>query len=319
MSRPVGGQTKGSPLVGQLRKLASRFDSCPGNVEFYHKGGWTTSSPWQKESEVAAPVLSRGIPGRAYVWPPGVTPPEYSVPSVTTIINEYAKSWLGPWMSKAAAQFTADNLDELIALPRDAVFDVVNRASRRISESAMGKGTKVHEAVEAFIGGDPVNVEDMDRLPQIGAAFDFLETHVEKVLHSEVTFFNLTYQYAGTADLVVVLKTAPYKGKTALVDLKTGKRLYKEVALQLSALANGEFMVDDNLAAADMPTFDLGMAVHLTDEGKYSAKPVKIGPEVFKAFVALRSMAKYRAFIEPDVFGKALKGSDVKVTPDGEE
>lgn len=290
-------------------------------VEYYHKGGWTTSSPWQKESKVPAPVLSRGIPGRAYIWPPGKTPPDYSVPSVTTIINEYAKSWLGPWMSKAAAQFTADNLDELIALPRDAVFDVVNRASRRISEAAMGKGTKIHEAVEAFItdGVEAVNVEDMDRLPQIGAAFEFLNDHVETVLHTEVTFFNLTYQYAGTADLVVVLKTPKYKGQTALVDLKSGARLYKEVALQLAALANGEFMVDDDLEAADMPVFDLGMAVHLTEAGKYSARPVNIGPEVFKAFVALRSMAKYRAFIEPDVFGKPLKGSDVKVTPDGEE
>ena len=289
--------------------------------EYYHTGGWhTTSTPQQERDKLLpAPVLSRGIPGRAYVWPPGVTPPEYSVPSVTTIINEYAKSWIGPWMSKAAAQFTADNLDELIALPRDAVYDVVNRASRRISEAAMGKGTKVHEAVEAFLNDEPVVVEDMDRLPQIGAALEFLETHVETVYATEVTFFNLTYQYAGTGDLLCELKTPPYEGQTAIVDWKTGKRLYKEVALQLSALANGEFMVGPDLERLDMPEIEIGVAVHLDGEGKYSARPIKLRPEIFKAFVALRTMAKYRAFIEPDVFEKALKGSDVKVTPDGEE
>lgn len=279
-------------------------------AEFYHDGKWSTSSPWkswkipeeEKEKAKMAPKLSRGTAGRLYVWPPNTPNPEFKVPSVTTIMNEYAKPWLGPWMSKEAAKFASENLDSLMAMPREAVYDIINRASRRKSESSMGKGTKIHEALDSFLKNEPV---DIDALPQIGAGIAFLQDHVAEVIYTEATVFNLTYQYAGTLDNVSRLTD----GRIAVIDYKSGARIYPEVALQLSAYANGEFIGLDTGEAIDMPQIDLGLVVHLRDDGSYRASEIELTDGLFRAFVALRTLTKYRAYIEPDVFGPILKGS----------
>ena len=255
------------------------------------------------------PTLVRGIPGRHYVWPPGKVPPDLVVPSVTNILDEYAKPWLGPWMAKAAGEYTADNLDTLVALDRDAVADVVTRASKRSSSAAMARGSEIHEAVDSFLSS---GVHGSD-LAQVEAAVDFVDRCVEEVLYHEATIFSVEYQYAGTADLIVVLRSAApvppaLRGRTAVIDWKSGK-VYPEVALQLTAYSRGDFVVNEEGEDEDLPAIDLGVVVQLPESGIWAARPVELSDDIFRAFVALRTLAKYRAYIEPDAIGKAWKRS----------
>lgn len=259
-----------------------------------------------------APALVRGVPGRHYVWPPGKVPPDLVVPSVTTILDEYAKPWLGPWMAKAAGEYTADNLEALNNLDRAGVADLVARASRRESSASMGKGSAIHEALDGFIKTGKLPKFAMEEYPQVAAGIDFFKSSVGEVLYTESTIFSEQYQYAGTADLIAVLaNTAPvpedYRGAIAIIDWKSGARLYPEVALQLSGYANGDFLVNDEGEAEDMPMIEVGLAVHLPDNGSWHARPVELTAGLFKAFIALRTLTKFRAYVEPDVLGKGWK------------
>lgn len=269
---------------------------------------------------MGAPTLVRGIPGRHYVWPPGKVPPDLVVPSVTTILDEYSKPWLGPWMAKAAGEFTAANLDMLVGLDRDAVADVVTRASKRQSAQSLGRGSEIHEAVDRYLeSGDRPREQ---ALPQVHGAVDFIDRCIARVLHHETTIFSEQYQYAGTCDLIAVLADAapvpaPHRGQVAILDWKSGKRVYPEAALQLVAYSRGDFLVNEDADAEDLPAIDLGVVVHLPDAGGWSAYPVQLGDGLFRAFVALRTLAKYRAFLEPDALGKPWKGK--KQTSKGED
>lgn len=272
---------------------------------------------------MAAPVLVRGTPGRHYVWPPGKVPPDLIVPSVTTILDEYSKPWLGPWMAKSAANYAADNLEVLNKLDRDAIADLVARASKRESAPAMGRGTVIHEAIETHLRGDRVRPKLVDEYPQIAAAIDFLDRCVERVLMQETTFFSETYQYAGTGDMIPLLaKAAPVPkelhGKQVILDWKSGKRVYPEVALQLSAYANADFLANEDGEAEDMPDLEAGVVVHLTDSGQWTARTVHLTDKLFRAFVALRTLTQYRAYVEPDALSKPWTDKQKKQTADKE-
>ena len=226
-------------------------------------------------------------------------------------------------MAKSAATFTAKNLEVLNKLEPDAIADLVARASKRESAPAMGRGTAIHEAIELHLSGGRVRPETLEQFPQIGAALDFLDRCVERVLYQEVTIFSEVFQYAGTADLIVLLKKVapvpePLRGAQVIVDWKSGKRVYPEVALQLSAYANGDFLVNEDGEAEDMPTLEAGVVVHLTDKGEAVVRTINLTEDLFRAVVALRTLTKYRAFVEPGAMSKPWEKQKKKTKDDQE-
>jgi hypothetical protein len=235
--------------------------------------------------------------------------PPIECPSVTTILNNINKPALVNWAALEVAKYAYKERSTWHNLEEGAAVDLLKRAPYRDSRKKMDIGSAVHIAVDAFIkrGTQAATVEppetgDLDLLPYIAGAVRFLDDHVTRVIASEVTFVNLAYRYAGTCDLVAKTKEGPL----AVIDWKTGKRLYPEVALQLAAYANNEFSVNPDGSRQKLPPIDTAIAVHLDGEGGYTAQPIELSEQLFRTFTALRTLQKWRDTMESSILGDPL-------------
>lgn len=253
---------------------------------------------------MSGPALARGKNGRRYVWPPNTDTPELTVPSVTTILGNMSKPALVNWAAKEVASYAVENLPAWETLPPDDAIDLLKRAPYRNMTRKGDIGSAVHAAIEATAGEEKAPVIDPDLLPYVAGAVQFLEEMVDEIIHLEVTIFNRTWQYAGTTDAILKLKD----GRTAIADWKTSKAIYPEVALQLQAYAAGEFIGRADGTSVDLPTIDLGMAVHLPGDATYTAKEVPLSDRLFKTFGALRTLQMWKDSFEADCFSAVHKG-----------
>lgn len=120
------------------------------------------------------------------------------------------------------------------------------RAARSKRDAAANLGTAVHEAAEDGIPSF--------QLPEADERKPFLEQYEMalrelglRVLLSEAQVFNLTLGYAGSLDFIAeATRDLPEygikKGERIVVDLKTGKGIYNDHAIQLAMYFGGEFV-----------------------------------------------------------------------------
>lgn len=259
---------------------------------------------------MTAPALARDRSGRRYMIPD--PPPDgdpIECPSVTTILNNIAKPALVNWSALEVAKYAYAARETWHNLEEQAAIDLLKRAPYRDSRKKMDVGLAVHLAIDAHLKAgtqaateEAPEVDDLDLLPYIAGALRFLDDHVDRVIQAEVTLVNLTYRYAGTCDAWVQLKD----GRIAPVDWKTGKRLYPEHALQVCAYANAEFAVAPDGNRYNLAPAELGVVVHLDGQAGYTAQPVELDQQLFKTFVALRTLQKYRDTLEGTVLGEPL-------------
>lgn len=259
---------------------------------------------------MSGPALARDRSGRRYMIPdPPPDGPPVECPSVTTILNNINKPALVNWAALEVAKYAVETQPSWTGLGDSEAVDLLKRAPYRNSRKKMDIGSAVHIAVDAHIKQgtqaatwEPPEVPDIDLLPYIAGAVRFLDDHVRRIIGSELTFVNLTYRYAGTCDLLAITKDGPL----AVIDWKTGKRLYPEVALQLAAYANNEFSVNPDGTRVKHPPITAAIAVHLDGEGGYTAQPVELDGQLFKTFVALRTLQKWKDTRESTALGDPL-------------
>lgn len=253
---------------------------------------------------MSAPALARGRTGRRYHWPPK-GPAELVVPSVTTILSQLSKPALTNWAAKEVATYAIENILHWQDLPMADALDLLKRAPYRNMTKKGDIGSAVHTAIETWDGQNVV-LDNLDLLPYVAAAILFLEENVAEVISQEVTIFNRQYLYAGTADAIVELKD----GRVAICDWKTGG-IYPEVALQLCAYANGEFIGNMDGTETPLPRIDVGLAVHLPGDNGYTAHEVELNPRLWRTFIALRSIQRWRDDFEGHALGPTKKGDAV--------
>lgn len=165
----------------------------------------------------------------------------------------------------------------------------VSNAHKRTRDAAADAGTEAHKAIERHILGEPVG--ELGELAQ--ASFEnFLE--FEKQLEprweaSELTVFNPTAKYAGTLDFIAEIP-ALGEGLT-LGDIKTGKGVYLEVALQLAAYRFAEFATTaHNNEKVDMPKTERAVVLHLRPDS-WELVPVQADTEAFQMFLHVSNVA----------------------------
>ena len=165
----------------------------------------------------------------------------------------------------------------------------VSNAHKRTRDAAADAGTEAHKAIERHILGEPVG--ELGELAQ--ASFEnFLE--FEKQLEprweaSELTVFNPTAKYAGTLDFIAEIP-ALGEGLT-LGDIKTGKGVYLEVALQLAAYRFAEFATTaHNNEKVDMPKTERAVVLHLRPDS-WELVPVQADTEAFQMFLHVSIVA----------------------------
>lgn len=123
-------------------------------------------------------------------------------------------------------------------------------------------GTKVHQAVETGLDPEQADPDIASKLRQFR---HFLAVTGAKVIGQEYQVYNLELGYGGTVDLLLLLPD----GSIWVVDIKSGKSLWGEHALQVMGYLQGQIVGRDDVVDEALTAFHRsarGMAVlHLTD------------------------------------------------------
>lgn len=261
-----------------------------------------------------------------------------SVTSITGLLPKKLSWWAGNAVANCAF-FEQDkwlNLEEFKTSKRtfygrEARYEYVRRAHQRLKDTAADLGTEVHKFVEAHNLGKPTPTWPLpvkarmthferfvaDFSPRIEAA----ETKVYHRYGMPVDFRGGPFNYAGTADMF-----AEIDGHMAVVDIKTGKSVWPEAALQINAYAYADFLVADphhpgakqitpkrgkrwyewHGPAEDelpLPEVTKGYVLHLRDDG-YDLIEVPISDELYEMFLSLFAVDRW----ERDLKKRALLG-----------
>lgn len=141
--------------------------------------------------------------------------------SVTNILKVIDKPALRYWFGKQVylAMVANPTLDQQAALA----------APYAVSDTAKARGTTVHSIVEAWkqIGMFEVAPEFVGYK---NAFAKWLGDTQAEIQTQEKTVVSEVHRYAGTLDMLVTIN-----GRKVIVDVKTGKDIYPEAFLQLSA------------------------------------------------------------------------------------
>lgn len=227
--------------------------------------------------------------------------------SVTTILNGgIPKPALLPWGIKCVAEMAvemADQLPAMVAADREAAIKFLKGSPYAKRDAAGDLGTLVHEAIEAHALGKPMPPAPPEVQPYMRAFQAFLADFTPAFTATEASVYNRSQKYAGTLDGIATM-TLPLHDEPGsyLIDAKSGKGIYPEVALQLAAYRHAEFIGLPDGSEAPMPKVDGALALHLTPDG-YRLIEVVADDEVFQAFLFAREVFRWQEQTSKTVLG----------------
>lgn len=166
-------------------------------------------------------------------------------PSVTTILNVLAKPALISWACNAVANFTRERFLALVEQNKFSVADVLRvieesrNASDKLKDEAADIGIQAHDFLhrhwQAVIRKTDLPVIPSEAGPIkncIEAALDWVsQHHVEPVL-IEHPLYTRKHQITGRPDFI-----GRVDGELCVLDYKSTKAIYPELALQMAAYA----------------------------------------------------------------------------------
>jgi len=263
--------------------------------------------------------------------------------SVTTILSGgVPKPALLPWGIKMVAEGAVEAVEKgtlsgMVEQDREGAIRWLKGLPWAARDKAADLGTAIHEAIEAYVLGKPfptwgpLIVKRMRHVEQFladyGPTYHMTEAsvfnrtqryagslivkrmrHVEQFLAdygptyhmTEASVFNRTQRYAGTLDAI-----ATVGGRTLVIDVKSGKAVYPETALQLAAYRWAEFVGAPDGSEQPMPITVGAAVLHLTDEG-YSFQHVESGRDVFQFFLYCREVFRWQ-----EEFSKTVIGAEI--------
>lgn len=224
------------------------------------------------------------------------------LPGVTTVIGSVlAKPALMWWAANVASEATAEALASGLSV--EQALEIGRKAHAVRRDAAADAGTLAHSYVEQWLAHESLAVDLADEQQAKGfAAARRLIDWVEEaegagrleVLGFEVPLVDVASGYGGTIDMV-----ASIDGVVHVVDFKTGKGVYDEVALQLGAyralwnLHNPERPVTRALVLHSPVEGDL--AVHSLEQTHLDA-----GASCFAACLHIYKTKKALSFVVDD-------------------
>lgn len=211
------------------------------------------------------------------------------LPSVTSIRRMAGLPFgLHMWAINQVVSYALDHLADITARVADPAQVAVIRhelrgAATAERDRAAARGTAIHDAAASERTLAEVDAAIASAHRQY---LDFMAVSRAETLASEFQCWNLTAGYAGTADRLVRFPN----GQIYLVDFKTGKGLYGEHALQLTAYLMAEFVgendvVDERLTALLHEAEGIGV-LHLSDTG-WEFRGLRLDPQAWGAFRGL--------------------------------
>lgn len=221
--------------------------------------------------------------GRYYEW----NGEKY--PSVTTILSKgIPKPGLIKWSARFVAEGAVRQLDEWVEKSDTEAIEFLAGLPDRRRNGSANLGSSIHAAVDAIANGrELVRPITPIAQPYVDGFNKFVEDFKPKFLLTEQAVFNRTHRYAGTLDIVARIGRHTY-----VIDTKTGNRIYPEVAMQLAAYANGEFVGREGGEEVAMPKVTKGAVLHLSPNG-YNLVPARIDDDVFNTFLSVKDIFQW--------------------------
>lgn len=238
---------------------------------------------------------------RFYVHPTS----RVQVPGVTSVVGMLPKEFLKFWAAKMTAECAVDNVGAVVQMAvngdRDGAIDYLKRAHMRNVGKAADVGSDVHDLVERISRGEEVGRVHPDLQVFVDHFNEFLDTFQPEYLHLEETVWSETHGYAGSFDAI-----AKVQGETIIIDNKTTRSgVHAEVALQMAAYANADYIINPEGEKVDLPAIDGAAVLHLRPEG-WKVVPVAISEEVFKTFLSLIPVLQWERDLSKSVLGRPL-------------
>lgn len=228
---------------------------------------------------------------------------------VTTVLGAKAKDALIDWAARTTAEHAVDHWDELGGMPPSQRLTHLVKARWEVSSEAAARGTQIHALGEKLASGAEVDVLDPLRGP-VEAYARFLDRWQIDPFATEWPCANTEHLYAGTGDLVASIGRRDEE--MALIDVKTGKGVYPETALQLAAYRYTDLWQPNGPASeCSMRRVDAVYVAHvLSDDVRLI--PIDAGKDEWRIFLYLLQVARWDAAVKDDpVTGAALNPEDV--------
>lgn len=211
--------------------------------------------------------------------------------SVTKVLSlGMPKPALVNWAAGEAARYASMHWDELSKMGYSEREAEIARAHEKTRNRAARKGTEIHALAEKISHGAEVPVPE-EVAGQVNAVVKFLDEWQVEVLVAEGVGCNLGFPYGGTLDLI--FRTPHFPGRTFLGDIKSGKGVWGETALQLEAYSRFDFVLGEG--GSEIPMSDFGITDHVVihvREGGYSVVPMEHDEDVFDVFRGAAVVAK---------------------------
>lgn len=230
---------------------------------------------------MSAPRLVRRNHGRGHSYSiDGV-----KVPGVTTVTGNLPKTALIDWAGRVTAEYAVDHWDELSEQPHSARLNTLTRARYSASTRAALRGTQIHALGERISHGEQVDAGEHQSEAEAYARF--LDRWAVDVIATETPCASTVWQYAGTADAWATFGRGPYAGQRVLLDIKTGRGVYDETALQLTAYARCDLWQPDGPdSETEQPPCDAVVVAHILTDS-VELLPVDAGDAQMRQFTYL--------------------------------
>lgn len=229
--------------------------------------------------------------------------------SVTNVIDKaVAKPALMPWAVKLTAEAALATFNQGGEAPfHPGQFTTTQRPRRkpgaqsppgpwdwkaehaRVRDESADKGTLIHAWAEAWVLGQSPD-------PPLGLESECLgimrafEKYGIEVAVAECTVYNNVHDYAGTSDLFATV--GAWDGVLAVLDYKTGKSVWPEVSLQLSAYRYGEFIGLPDDSDVEVPWTERAGVLHV-GHTETTLVPVRTEIQDFTAFLSALGAARW--------------------------
>jgi hypothetical protein len=258
---------------------------------------------------------------RFYVHPDA---PEIKVPGVTSVVGMLPKPFLQFWNAKMVAELAVDSLPfvaQMAERDRSGAVDYLKGAARRYTKIRAEIGSAAHDLFERMIRGEFVGHVHPDLIPYRDHFADFLAAVNPELVGAEDVAWSDAHEYAGSFDAILRVwldeegnPTPDRSGDPVLliVDWKTSKDTYPDVALQMSAYAHADRIISPDGTSRPMPEFDGAAVLHITPD-QWAFKPVRIDPEIFDFFLTLRKVFTWDRDVSKTVIGRAIAKSAAKL------
>lgn len=213
--------------------------------------------------------------GRFYPWA------DQKFVSVTTVIGEgIPKPQLNKWFVKEMARIAALHRLHLSTLLEEEALQFLIDYREPGFDGASTLGSNVHSIAEKIARGKKHRTPTAKEAPYVEGFVAFIEKYSPRFIETEATVYSREHGYAGTMDAQVEID-----GKVYVMDIKTGKGVWPEAALQIAAYRHADFIGRSDGREDGLTPSDGGLVLHLRPRS-FNVIPVDTGLNVFDTFLS---------------------------------